>query len=399
MILSPVARQAPTKLQRAFSESQRIFWVAIAVASDRRSEQMDAEGLGRGLLLTPLGTPPKVPKKQTAGTVMASHKMLSLQALSSSLNAGTAKRGFLGQGKAFGWPPAACPPKRPRPFARCRAIGDFEVAAVRVTRSCFWMQLFCLQLEGSCLQWSFFTYSWQFSVFAYSWTFSTYSFSFFAYSWSFFAYSGKVRLIRTLRDCKQRSSTVSKKAPTVSKKASPRVFLACLFFLVLGVTMVSWLGFGKVGRLWQSGQVCCFLCCLSARVLAVCVLVWSIWVCMSSTLACLSNLLPLVVVCFCVFPLWVISWQCWEPFSENSQTRCPHSCSNFPASRPNSALSLSLSLYLGVFAYLFCAAATVKTVISENCSLAILALFATWFKNGPPVSSTMGPRCCTTSLG
>ena len=64
---------------------------------------MDAEGLGRGLLLTPLGTPPpKVPKKQTVGTVTASHKMLTLQALSSSLNAGTAKRGFLGRGKAFG---------------------------------------------------------------------------------------------------------------------------------------------------------------------------------------------------------------------------------------------------------------------------------------------------------
>ena len=31
-----------------------------------------------------------------------------------------------------------------------------------------------------------------------------------------FAYNGKVRLIRALRDCKQRSSSVSKKAPTVS---------------------------------------------------------------------------------------------------------------------------------------------------------------------------------------
>ena len=30
-----------------------------------------------------------------------------------------------------------------------------------------------------------------------------------------------MRLIRALRDCKQRSSTVSKKAPTVSRKASP----------------------------------------------------------------------------------------------------------------------------------------------------------------------------------
>ena len=38
---------------------------------------------------------------------------------------------------------------------------------------------------------------------------------------TFFAYNGKVRLIRAFRDCKQRSLTVSKKAPTVSKKASP----------------------------------------------------------------------------------------------------------------------------------------------------------------------------------
>ena len=45
--------------------------------------------------------------------------------------------------------------------------------------------------------------------------------SFFAYSWSFFAYSGKVRLIRALRDCKQRSLTVSTKAPTVIKRESP----------------------------------------------------------------------------------------------------------------------------------------------------------------------------------
>ena len=41
---------------------------------------------------------------------------------------------------------------------------------------------------------------------------------------AFLAYSGKVHLIRALRDCKQRSLTVSKKAPTVSKKASPNKF-------------------------------------------------------------------------------------------------------------------------------------------------------------------------------
>ena len=60
-----------------------------------------------------------------------------------------------------------------------------------------------------------------FSFFTHSWSFFIYNFGFFAYSFSFFAYSGKVRLIRGLRDCKQRSLTVSKKAPTVSKKASP----------------------------------------------------------------------------------------------------------------------------------------------------------------------------------
>ena len=48
-----------------------------------------------------------------------------------------------------------------------------------------------------------------FSFFTYSWSFFAYSFSFFTYSWSFFAYSGKVRLIRALRDCKQRSLTKS----------------------------------------------------------------------------------------------------------------------------------------------------------------------------------------------
>ena len=40
-----------------------------------------------------------------------------------------------------------------------------------------------------------------------------------------------MRLIRALRDCKQRSLTVSKKAPTVSKKASPDLLtrMLCTF--------------------------------------------------------------------------------------------------------------------------------------------------------------------------
>ena len=83
---------------------------------------MDAEGLGRKLLLTPSGDPHKGPEKQTMGSVTASHKMLTLQALSSSLNAGTAERGCLGRGEAFGCPPAFCPRKRPRPFAHYRIL-------------------------------------------------------------------------------------------------------------------------------------------------------------------------------------------------------------------------------------------------------------------------------------
>ena len=78
---------------------------------------MDAEGLGRKLLLTPSGDPRKPPEKQTVGTVTASNDMLTLQALSSSLNAGTSNWGRLGRG---GRPPAAYPPERPRPFTHYR---------------------------------------------------------------------------------------------------------------------------------------------------------------------------------------------------------------------------------------------------------------------------------------
>ena len=66
------------------------------------TEQTDAEGLGRKLLLTPLAPPGKPPEIQTVGTAAASDKMLTLQALSSSLNARTKKRGCLGRGKLLG---------------------------------------------------------------------------------------------------------------------------------------------------------------------------------------------------------------------------------------------------------------------------------------------------------
>ena len=69
----------------------------------------------------------------------------------------------------------------------------------------------------------FFAYSWKlpayngvflltvdnFSFFSYNWSFFAYNFCFFSYNWSVFAYTGKVRRLRTLRDCKQRSLTVS----------------------------------------------------------------------------------------------------------------------------------------------------------------------------------------------
>ena len=53
-------------------------------------------GFGSQTGVDPFWWPLTTPGKQTVGTVTASHKMLSLQALSSSLNAGTAKRGCLG---------------------------------------------------------------------------------------------------------------------------------------------------------------------------------------------------------------------------------------------------------------------------------------------------------------
>ena len=41
------------------------------------AEQMDAEGLGRKLLLPPSGDPRRALEKQTMGTATASHKMLT----------------------------------------------------------------------------------------------------------------------------------------------------------------------------------------------------------------------------------------------------------------------------------------------------------------------------------
>ena len=64
----------------------------------------------------------------------------------------------------------------------------------------------------------FFAHSWKLPAYSGAFLLTVDNLSFFTYSWSFFAYSGEVRLIRALRDCTQRSLTVSKRAPTASKK-------------------------------------------------------------------------------------------------------------------------------------------------------------------------------------
>ena len=84
------------------------------------------------------------------------------------------------------------------------------------------MRLFCLQLEASCLHWSFLLTVDKFSFFTYNWSFFAYNLSFSTYNWSFFAYSGEARLIRALRDCKQRSLTVSKKSSDCKWTSFPR---------------------------------------------------------------------------------------------------------------------------------------------------------------------------------
>ena len=73
------------------------------------------------------------------------------------------------------------------------------------------MQLFCLQLEAFCFQLSFFAYNCVWELFCLQLELYYLQFELFCLQLSFFAYSGKVSLRNTSTDCKQRSSTVSKK--------------------------------------------------------------------------------------------------------------------------------------------------------------------------------------------
>ena len=91
-----------------------------------------------------------------------------------------------------------------------------------------------------------------FSFFTYNWSSFAYGFNSCTYSWSILAYSGKVHLIRALRDCKQRSLTVSKKAPTVSKKSFPRSFLATFRIIITGCTVTGRYGLGYASDMYPS---------------------------------------------------------------------------------------------------------------------------------------------------
>ena len=96
---------------------QHVLTVLVFMSLHRANGR---RGFGSQTAADTLSWPRRTPEKQTAGTVTVSQKMLTLQALPSSLNAGAAKGGCLGQGEAFGCPVAVCPPERPRPFTHYR---------------------------------------------------------------------------------------------------------------------------------------------------------------------------------------------------------------------------------------------------------------------------------------
>ena len=77
------------------------------------AEQMDAEGLGRKLLLTPPGDPRRTLKADCGYCDSISQNTNSASTFEVSQCRGTAKRGCLSRGEAFESPPAVCPPERP----------------------------------------------------------------------------------------------------------------------------------------------------------------------------------------------------------------------------------------------------------------------------------------------
>ena len=142
--------------------------------------------------------------------------------------------------------------------------------------------------------------------------------------------------------------------------------------------------------------------CLSAWVLAVCSSLVNLGVhAIDSSLP--TSICFFVPVCLCMFPLWVISWQCLklermfaDPYFPISSFLSDNKVPVFRLLCLNSA-----SLFWGFcLKHVFCPKTTAKEVNSANYSFAILALFVdplTWFKNRPPLPWITGSRCCTTS--
>ena len=86
--------------------------------------------------------------------------------------------------------------------------------------------------------------------------FSLTSLAFFYLQSELFAYRGKVRMISASRDCKQRSLTVSKRAPTVSKKSFPRPKLVLGGVCFVRVSFLSFSFFHPSTWVREIGTIC-----------------------------------------------------------------------------------------------------------------------------------------------
>ena len=150
--------------------------------------------------------------------------------------------------------------------------------------------------------------------------------------------------------------------------------------------MLLWFHDWASGKLVDGSRVtsAVFFVCLSAWVLVVCVCVCSCLVhsgvyAIDSSLP-MSNLVFVVVVCLCMFRLWVISCQCWQTTKRSLSSpicRYPHSCpkTGFQFSAVSAEIAPPYFWAFGL-QNVFCPQTTRKIVISAIFSLAT-------FKNGP----------------
>ena len=92
-----------------------------------------ANGRGGFGSQTAAGTPEKPWKADCGYCDRISQNANFASAFKLSLNAGAAKRGRLGRGKVFAWPPADCPPERPRPSTHyCPHRNDYNLNSQQI---------------------------------------------------------------------------------------------------------------------------------------------------------------------------------------------------------------------------------------------------------------------------